>query len=330
MSRGLLEVEGLTKGFVKEKSINLAVDSVDLKIMPRESLGLVGESGCGKSTLARLITHLEKPDSGKNILDGEDITHARGKLLRQQYKKIQMVFQDPISSFNSRKTIGDSILEVLANFYGGRSKDNRKKIPQLMEMVGLKPEYALRYPHQLSGGECQRAAIARAIAVEPKIIICDEATSALDVSVQAQILSLLQRLKKEMNMTYLFISHDLAVVSSFCENIAVMYQGCIVETGSTHNVINHPMHPYTHLLLASVLPTVTSDRWIPAKRKEVLSLVPGQCSFLRRCPYAKKCNGREKPSLKFCGENHRVACHFPHRVEEAINNNPHLIFPKSL
>jgi len=318
MNRDLLKVEGLTKGFVKGKNINLAVDSVDLKIMRGESLGLVGESGCGKSTLARLITHLEKPDSGEIILDGEDITNARGKLLRQQYKKIQMVFQDPISSFNSRRRIGDSILEVLSNFYGRRTKDNRKKTLQLLEMVGLNPEHALRYPHQLSGGECQRAAIARAIAVEPKIIICDEATSALDVSVQAQILSLLQGLKKEINMTYLFISHDLAVVSSFCDNIAVMYQGSIVEIASAYDIINNPIHPYTHLLIASVLPTVASDRWLPPRKKSISNLVPSQCSFWKRCPYAKECSGRDKPRLKFCGDNHRAACHFPHKIERAI------------
>lgn len=228
-----------------------AVDSVDFHLMPGESLGLVGESGCGKSTLARLITHLEKIDSGRIILDEKDITCIRGRSLRQSYRKIQMVFQDAVSSFDGRMRIGDSIAEVLNNTGSALPAQRKKTMLDLLEMVGLNPEYAGRFPYQLSGGECQRAAIARAIAVNPEVLVCDEATSALDVSVQAQILALLQRLRQEMNLAFLFISHDLAVVNCFCERISVMYQGRIVETGPSGQIVNHPQHPYTRLLLKS-------------------------------------------------------------------------------
>lgn len=254
MRKPVLECKGLTKRFSKGGNVLTVVDAVGFQLMPGECLGLVGESGCGKSTLAKLITHLETIDSGQIILDGTDITCAKGKSLRQSYAKLQMVFQDPVSSFDSRMRIGDSIMEVLSNFSIVRPTERQKAMYSLLEMVGLKTEYARRFPHQLSGGECQRAAIARAIAVHPKVLICDEATSALDVSVQANILSLLQNLRNELNISFLFISHDLALVNCFCERIGVMYHGRIVEMGLTHDIINHPTHPYTKSLLASVFP----------------------------------------------------------------------------
>lgn len=254
MRKPVLEGKGLTKRFSKEKNVFKAVDSVDFQLMPGECFGLVGESGCGKSTLAKLIAHLEKLDSGQIILDGTDITYAKGKALHQSYSKLQMVFQDPVSSFDGRMRIGDSIVEVLSNFNVVPASERPKTMFALLEMVGLKPEYARRFPHQLSGGECQRAAIARAIAVHPKVLICDEATSALDVSVQAQILALLQRFRTEMNISFLFISHDLALVSCFCERIGVMAHGRLVEMGFSGDIIKHPTHPYTKSLLASVFP----------------------------------------------------------------------------
>ncbi|NMA69657.1 MAG: ABC transporter ATP-binding protein [Desulfitobacterium sp.] len=254
MKEPVLEVRGLTKSYVKNKSTVRAVDSVDLEIMPGESLGLVGESGCGKSTLAKLITRLEESDSGQIFLEGKEITNLKGKELRKRYGTMQMVFQDAVSSFNRRMTIGESILEFLSNFTKLTSLQRQARMFSLLEMVGLKGEYARRYPHQLSGGECQRGAIARAIAVEPKLLICDEATSALDVSVQAQILSILEKLRQEMNLSLLFISHDLALVSCFCQCIAVMSEGRIVEIGKTKDIVYAPKHPYTQSLLDSVLP----------------------------------------------------------------------------
>lgn len=261
MKTPILEVKGLSRCFAKGKNILTAVDSVDIQLMPGECLGLVGESGCGKSTLAKLITQLETIDSGQVLLDGVDITCAKGKVLHQSYSKLQMVFQDPVSSFNGRMRIGDSIMEVISNFNIIPAGERRENMFSLLELVGLKPEYAKRFPHQLSGGECQRAAIARAIAVHPKVLICDEATSALDVSVQAQILALLQRLREEMNISYLFISHDLSLVNCFCERIGVMYKGRIVEMGLARDIINYPTHHYTKSLLASAL-TVECAKYI--------------------------------------------------------------------
>ena len=258
MSRPILEGQGLTKRFYPGNRVITAVDAVDLQLMPGECLGLVGESGCGKSTLARLITHLEKADSGRIILAGNDITSARGKSLRQIYSKVQMVFQDAASSFDDRMRIGDSIMEVMDNICTIKPDDREATLFNLLEMVGLKLDYARRFPHQLSGGECRRAAIARAIAVHPEVLVCDEATSGLDVSVQAHILALLQRLKREMNLALLFISHDLAVVSCFCERVSVMYQGHIVETGLTCDIINNPQHPYTKMLLTAVFQRKTT------------------------------------------------------------------------
>jgi ABC-type oligopeptide transport system ATPase subunit len=261
LSRPILEGQGLTKRFYPGNRVITAVDAVDLQLMPGECLGLVGESGCGKSTLARLMTRLEKADSGRIILEGNDITSLRGKSLRQIYSKVQMVFQDAASSFDGRMRIGDSIMEVMENICTIKSTDRQTTMFNLLEIVGLKLEYAQRFPHQLSGGECRRAAIARAIAVHPEMLICDEATSGLDVSVQAHILTLLQQLKSEMNLALLFITHDLAVVSCFCERVSIMYDGHIVETGLTCDIINNPQHSYTRLLLASVIPAEGATPW---------------------------------------------------------------------
>ena len=253
MIKPVFEGRGLTKRYTKGKTVYTAVDSVDFQLMPGECLGLVGESGCGKSTLARLITLLERPDNGQILLNGHDITYAKREALRQIYSEVQMVFQDAVSSFDRRMRIGDSIIEVLRNLYGVKPAFRQETMISMLEMVGLKAEYAMRFPHQLSGGECQRAAIARAIAVHPRVLICDEATSSLDVSVQAQIVALLQQLRSTMNISFLFISHDIALVSCFCERIAVMNQGQIVEVNFSRNIINDPKHSYTKQLLDSVL-----------------------------------------------------------------------------
>lgn len=252
MPQPILEVSGLQKHYLKGQNKVVAVKNVGFKLMPGESFGLVGESGCGKSSLAKLLTHLEKPDAGQIILDGTDITWVKSNALRKVYSKIQMVFQDPVASFNPRQRIGDSISEVLANFKVVSRAKRQDAMLDLLKCVGLRPEYARRFPSQLSGGECQRAAIARAIAVRPKVLICDEATSALDMSIQAQILELLHELRDEMGMAFLFISHDISLVSCFCQRIGVMKQGEIVEMGYVREIITHPKHPYTKLLLSSV------------------------------------------------------------------------------
>ena len=215
-------------------------------------MGIVGESGCGKSTTARMITHLTKPDAGSVLLYGQEMVGAGRKQRRELYKNVQMVFQTPQDSFDPRCSLGDGIMEGMIN-YGMKRKDAKEKMKELLSMVELEETYAARFPHEVSGGQCQRAAIARALAVEPGLLICDEATSALDVTVQSQIIGLLQKLKKEMGLSILLICHDLALVQNFCDYVLVMYQGMIVEEGTPDEVIMHPKEEYTKLLIDSVL-----------------------------------------------------------------------------
>ena len=212
----------------------------------------MGESGCGKSTTARMITHLTKPDAGSVLLYGQEMVGAGRKQRRELYKNVQMVFQTPQDSFDPRCSLGDGIMEGMIN-YGMKRKDAKEKMKELLSMVELEETYAARFPHEVSGGQCQRAAIARALAVEPGLLICDEATSALDVTVQSQIIGLLQKLKKEMGLSILLICHDLALVQNFCDYVLVMYQGMIVEEGTPDEVIMHPKEEYTKLLIDSVL-----------------------------------------------------------------------------
>lgn len=247
----ILEVKNLKKTFYKNKIPFTAVDSISFSMEKGECLGLVGESGCGKSTTARLITHLAKPDSGSMILNGEDITDAAGKSLKQLYADVQMVFQTPQDSFDPRCTLGDGIMESMIN-HGMKKKEAKQRMLELLEMVELPPEFAGRYPHQVSGGQCQRAAIARALAIKPRLIICDEATSALDVTVQAQIVELLRKLQREMGLSLLLICHDLALVQEMCDRVLVMYQGRIVEEGTPDEVIQNPQQEYTKILIDSV------------------------------------------------------------------------------
>ena len=228
------------------------VDDVSFELERGECLGIVGESGSGKSTIVKMLTHLEPVTDGQIFLKGKNITHVGGKSLRKTYQDIQMVFQMPMESFDPRCTLGDGIGESLRNM-GINRKETRKRVENLLERCGLDAEYADRYPHQVSGGQCQRAAIARALAVSPEILICDEATSALDVTVQKQILELLLRLKNEKKLSFLFISHDLALVQAFCDRVLVMYQGEIVEEGKTEDVISRPKEAYTRQLIDSVL-----------------------------------------------------------------------------
>ena len=248
----ILKADHLKKVFISGKKSMTAVDDVSFELERGECLGIVGESGSGKSTIAKMITHLESITEGQVFLKGRDITHARGKDLRETYQDIQMVFQMPMESFDPRCTLGDGIGESLRNM-GINRKETRKRVENLLERCGLDAEYADRYPHQVSGGQCQRAAIARALAVSPEILICDEATSALDVTVQKQILELLIELKQKDNLSFILICHDLALVQEFCDRVLVLYHGKTVECGTPDEIINHPKMEYTKKLIDSVL-----------------------------------------------------------------------------
>lgn len=249
----ILEVSDLTKTFENRKKTEFyAVDHVSFQVMPGQTVGIVGESGSGKSTLAKLLCCLEEPTEGQIRLCGQEIGKRKGKKRREMYRKLQMVFQDPVSSFDPRRTLGDGIGESLRN-HGMSREEARKRVELLLEQCGLPEEFAGRYPHEVSGGQCQRVAIARALAIEPQLLICDEATSVLDVTVQKQIMELLDRMRKEKKLTILFICHNLALVQSFCDQILVMKQGKIVEEGKPEEVIRHPQHAYTKQLVESVL-----------------------------------------------------------------------------
>lgn len=248
----LLEVRNLTKIFSKGKKTEYtAVNNVSFKLTAGETLGLVGESGSGKSTLAKLIARLIKPDSGSVFLNGKDITNLSGRALRDAYRQMQMVFQSPLGSFNPRKTIGFSIGESLLN-EGVPEKEREQRVKELLHQCGLPAGFAERYPYEISGGQCQRAAVARALAIRPALLICDEATSALDVTVQQQIIDLLKQLKTERNLSFLFICHNLALVQSFCDRIMVMHDGKIVEEGTPDKVIKMPESEYTRSLVDAV------------------------------------------------------------------------------
>ena len=252
MSEIVLRAENLKKVFVSGKKEFTAVDDVSFELKRGECLGIVGESGSGKSTIAQMITHLEAATEGRIFLKEQDITHARGKALRDIYQDIQMVFQMPMESFDPRRTLGDGIGESLRNMGISRA-ETRKRVENLLERCGLDAEYADRYPYQVSGGQCQRAAIARALAVSLDILICDEATSALDVTVQKQILELLTELKQKENLSFILICHDLALVQAFCDKVLVLYHGKTVEYGTPDDIIDHPKMDYTKKLIDSVL-----------------------------------------------------------------------------
>ena len=227
-----------------------AVDDVSFQLESGEILGIVGESGCGKSTLAKLITRLTDLTSGTLIFDGKDITNLSGRELKHFYGKIQMVFQNPLTSFDPRRTLGDGIGESLRN-RGMKKEERNSRITEVLEQAGLSAEFADRYPHEVSGGQCQRAAIARVLAVEPAILICDEATSALDVTIQKQIMDLLLELKEKQGLSFIFICHNLALVQMFCDRVLVLYDGKVVESGTTDEIINYPKEEYTKKLIES-------------------------------------------------------------------------------
>jgi oligopeptide transport system ATP-binding protein len=295
-----------------------AVDGVDLEIRRGETLGLVGESGCGKSTLARLITALMPATAGSITLDGQDITRLRGGSLRRVRRKMQMIFQDPFASLDPRMTVGDILQEPLDNFNIGSGKERRRRVQELLRLVGLNPNFTNRYPHEFSGGQRQRIGIARALAVNPSFIVCDEAVSALDVSIAAQIINLLQDLQREFQLTYLFIAHDLAVVRHLSDRIAVMYLGRVVETADRNDIYDHPQHPYTKALLSSIPvpdPVVERDRAPITLKGEIPSPVnpPSGCRFHPRCPIARVpgiCSEVDPPLEPHGAPDQVAACHF--------------------
>ena len=249
----LLEAEHLTKIFTQRgKEPFKAVDDVSFVLKEGESLGIVGESGSGKSTLAKMITRLIDITEGTLKFNGNDITRLKQSQLREVYGNIQMIFQNPVGSFNPRRTLGDGIGESLRN-RGMKKTETEKRVAELLEQCGLDSEYAKRYPHEVSGGQCQRAAIARALAVNPRVLICDEATSALDVTIQKQIMELLQELKEKQGLSFIFICHNLALVQMFCDRVLVLYEGKAVENGTPDEIINYPKMEYTQNLIDSVL-----------------------------------------------------------------------------
>ena len=316
MSEYLLEVEGLKKYFSLGRGRILhAVDDVSFTLKPGETLGLVGESGCGKTTVGRTLLKLYKPDGGKIIYQGEDITQARGKRHRELCCKMQMIYQDPYASLNPFMTIGEIVSEGLEiNKIGADRQERQLLTYDLLEMVGLTKEHANRFPHEFSGGQRQRAGIARALAVNPEFVVCDEAISALDVSVQAQIINMLMDLREKMNLTYLFIAHDLSVVRYISQRVAVMYLGKIVEIGKASEVYSHPAHPYTKGLLEAVPvadPDYEKAKLYTGMNGEITSPInckPG-CRFANRCPMATERCRTETPEMREIGPDHSVACH---------------------
>ena len=318
----LLEVRNLKVHFEAQRVTIYAVDDVSFSIGERETLGLVGESGCGKSTLGKAIVGLNEATSGSVHLEGTEISSLSRRRMRPLRSRMQMIFQDPFASLNPRLTVGRILEEPLIVHKRGDRAQRREWVAQLMETVGLHPEAAGRHPHEFSGGQRQRIGIARAIALNPSLIICDEAVSALDVSIQAQIINLLRDLQKDHGLAYLFISHDLSVVRHIADRVMVMYLGRVVEIADRLSLWKKPLHPYTRALIDAV------PRSTPAveRRQRSRQLIEGEipspsnppsgCRFRTRCPFAESICAQEAPALKNLGAGRMVACHFVDRLPD--------------
>ncbi|GAQ24593.1 ABC transporter ATP-binding protein [Tepidanaerobacter syntrophicus] len=315
----ILEVKDLKKYYPVETGIFgaapvylKAVDGVSFNVEKGKTLGIIGESGCGKSTVAKLLMNLERPTAGSIKFKGRDTANFNESEMKKLRKNMQMVFQDPYSSLDPKKTAGYIIQEPLIIHNVGTRAQQEQRVKELLKMVGLDYYHANRYPHEFSGGQRQRINIARAIALNPEIVICDEPVSALDVSIQAQVINLLKRLQEELGLAYIFISHDLSVVKYLSDKLAIMYLGKIVETGKSDDIYKNPMHPYTKALFSAIPPES------PLEEKEKMILEgdvpsplkpPSGCKFHTRCPYAMEKCSKEEPSLKQIGDGQQVSCH---------------------
>lgn len=309
----LLEVQELCKYFKTPGGLLHAVDHVSFSVPEQTTLGVVGESGCGKSTLGRAILALNEATDGAVLFDGQDVTHPKGRTRREMKRNMQIIFQDPYSSLDARKSIENLIAEPLKinHMYKDR-EDLKKQVRTLMDTVGLPSRFLLSYPHELDGGCRQRVGIARALAVNPRFIVCDEPVSALDVSIQAQILNLMADLQEERKLTYIFITHNLSVVKHISDDILVMYCGCVVEKARTAQLFSNPLHPYTRGLLSAIpVPSLRTARKKLLMTGEITSPInpsPG-CRFASRCPYATEQCRAEMPALCEVEPGHIVACH---------------------
>jgi oligopeptide/dipeptide ABC transporter ATP-binding protein len=335
VSEPLMQVRDLVKhfpihaGFIRRQvGAVKAVDGVSFDVLEGETLGLVGESGCGKSTTARLMLRLLAPTSGSITFQGREIAHLKGRELKALRREMQMIFQDPYSSLNPRKTVGSIIAEPFAIHGLLQGKGERKRaVQELMDLVGLNPEHYNRYPHEFSGGQRQRIGVARALALRPKVIVADEPVSALDVSIQAQVLNLLRELQREFGLTLIFIAHDLSVVRHMCDRVAVMYLGRIVELATSEQLYAHPRMPYTGALMSAV--PVADPRLAAAKKRQVLAgdapsptNPPPGCRFHTRCWKAQELCRREDPPLSPKDGGNLAACHFPLTDAEVLERVP--------
>ncbi len=319
-SKSILQIKNLKKyfhvggGFLGGEGLTIrAVDDVSFSVRPGETFGLVGESGCGKTTLGQTIIRLYDPTEGKIIFDGTDISTFGARQMRPVRRDIQMIFQDPSASLDPRMTVGSVISEPLNVFGIGSKNDRRERVQELLRVVGLNSYFANRYPHEFSGGQRQRIGIARALALNPKLVICDEPVSALDVSIQAQVLNLLKNLQDQFSLTYLFIAHNLAVVAHISDRVGVMYLGKLVEIGDAREITERPRHPYTQALISAVpVPDPVRERGRIILQGDVPSPAnpPSGCRFNPRCPIAQPNCSVDEPELRLVSRDHWVACHY--------------------